>query len=102
MIADFNIFDKILEFYTEPIVQAFCKICLAIDSVIYNLISWLYSIFIAIAKARIFTAETVQPFIERVYLIIGIVALFFAAYTFMTIIINPDNYNKANGHIIYD
>lgn len=86
----------IVSFFGSPILQSFYKVCLAIDFVIYNLISWLYTVFITIAKARLFTSETIQPFIDRVYLIIGIGALFFAAYTFLTIIANPENLSKGN------
>lgn len=88
--------DGIVQFYSEPIVQSFLKVCLTIDTVIYNLISWLYSVFMTIAKARVFTAETVRPFLDRIYLVVGIVALFFAAYTFMSIIVNPENLTKGN------
>ena len=91
-----SVVDGIVQFYSEPIVQSFLKVCLTIDTVIYNLISWLYSVFMTIAKARVFTAETVRPFLDRIYLIVGIVALFFAAYTFMTIIVNPENLTKGN------
>ena len=83
-------------FFGSPILQSFYKVCLAIDFVIYNLISWLYTVFITIAKARLFTSETIKPFIDRIYLIIGVGALFFAAYTFLTIIANPDNLTKGN------
>lgn len=91
-----SVVEGIVKFYSEPIVQSFLKVCLTIDTVIYNLISWLYSVFMTIAKARVFTAETVRPFLDRIYLIVGIVALFFAAYTFMTIIVNPENLTKGN------
>lgn len=72
------------------------NIFLSIDAVIYSIISWLYTIFIAIAEARIFTTETISTFIDRLYLIVGVVALFFGAYIFLTIIINPDNMSKGN------
>lgn len=75
----------------EEIVKSLLKVCLAIDAIIYNLLTWLYGVFVTIAEARIFTSETVKPFLERIYLIIGIVALFFAAYTLVTLLINPDN-----------
>lgn len=88
--------EDVAKFFGESIIQSFVKVCLAIDFVVYNLISWLYTVFITIAKARLFTTETIKPFLDRVYLIIGIVALFFAAYTFLTIIANPDNLTKGN------
>lgn len=82
--------------FDEEVTKGFMKLCLTIDSAIYNVLSWLYSIFITIARARIFTSETVKPFLDRIYLIVGIIALFFAAYTFMSLIINPENLTKGN------
>ena len=76
--------------------ETFINLCFAIDSVIYSLISWLYSVFITIAKARILTSKVMDPLIERLYLVIGIFALFFAAYTFINVIINPDNISKGD------
>lgn len=86
----------ISDFFQNTIYDSFLNLCMAVDSVIYSIISWLYTIFIAIAEARIFTTETIMSFIDRVYLIIGIIGLFFAAYMFLTIIINPDNISKGN------
>ena len=91
LIADF--FDAV---FWEAIGKNFLNLCLAIDSIIYSIISWLYTIFIAIAEARIFTTDTIASFLDRLYLIIGIIALFFGAYIFLTIIINPDNVTKGN------
>ena len=84
------------DFFNNSIYESFLSLCIAVDSIIYSIISWLYTIFIAIAEARIFTTETIASLIERLYLIIGIIGLFFAAYIFLTIIINPDNISKGN------
>ncbi|MBR5662908.1 MAG: hypothetical protein IKX00_04625 [Bacilli bacterium] len=91
-----QILDAAFDLIREDVVSSFMKLCLAIDSIIYGIISWLYSVFITIAKARILTADKVAEFVQRMYLIVGIVALFIAAYTFITIIINPDNLSKGN------
>lgn len=75
----------------QDVFDKFISLCLSIDSIIYGGITWMYTVFIAIAEARIFTTETIMSFIQRLYLIVGVIALFFAAYLFLTIIVNPDN-----------
>ena len=87
---------SLIDIFGQEIVKSFYKLCMSIDSIIYNVISWLYGVFITIAEAEIFTSETIKPFMDRVYLIVGIIALFFAAYTFLTLIINPDNLSSGN------
>jgi len=44
----------------------------------------------------LFGSEVVTRFTSRVYLIISVVMLFILAYSFMTVIINPDNMTKGN------
>ena len=82
------------EWFADGATQAWLTICFLIDSALYGFITFLYGVFKTIAEARFFTSETVQPFIERMYLVVGILALFFAAYTLMTLIINPDDSSK--------
>ena len=67
---------------------------LKIDSVVYSLIGWLYEIYMLICRARIFRTETFQIFINRIYVILGVVMLFFLAYSILTNIVDPDNFAK--------
>lgn len=72
------------------------QIALTIDIIIYNAITWMYSVFMSIAGARIFSSDLITEFTNRVYLMLSIVMLFVVAYSFMTVIINPDNMTKGN------
>ena len=80
----------------EDVHIIFKQICLSIDSIIYNAIAWMYSVFMSLAGARIYTTELVNSFVQRMYLIVSIVMLFIVAYSFMNVIINPDNMSKGN------
>ena len=72
------------------------QIFFSIDTIIYNAIGWMYTVFISIAGSKIFTSSLINDFLNRIYIIISIVMLFIVAYSFLTIIINPDNLSKGN------
>lgn len=80
----------------EDVFIVFKQICLSIDTVIYNAIAWMYSVFMALAGARIFSNDLIDSFVQRMYLIVSIVMLFVVAYSFLNVIINPDNLTKGN------
>lgn len=81
-------------FLGSDIVKSFYSICLAIDMIIYKLISGALSVFTILSDTRIFTDSQIANFSNRVYLIISVVMLFVLAYSFLTVIINPDNMLK--------
>ena len=59
-----------------PIIQLIDTIFIYINSLIYDFVSFVYQIFVALAGARIFTSEQYQAIANRVYVIIGVVSLF--------------------------
>lgn len=67
-----------------------------IDSVIYKFIGWLYELYMLISSARIFRTETFEIFINRVYVILGVIMLFFLAYTILKSIADPDSLVKGD------
>ncbi len=69
----------------------FYGICATIDTIVYKFVGWLYQLYMLISKAKIFRTETFQLFINRVYIILGVVMLFFLAYTILRNIVEPDN-----------
>lgn len=70
-------------------------IALVINAAIYNLVDFAYQIFMAVASARIFTDETIRSFANRVYIIIGVIALFVIAYALLRAIVDPDASSKS-------
>ena len=84
------------EIFKESVVIDFYKICLAIDSIVYNAIAWIYSVFTTISSARLFDNSVISAFYSRIYMIISVIMLFVIAYSFLQIIINPDMMSKGN------
>lgn len=65
-------------------------IWLTIDAIIYSFITFLYQVFLMLARAEIFTTEMIENFTQKVYLIVGVVMLFVIAYSLLMWMINPD------------
>ena len=77
------------------IIQTFDTIFVYINTAIYDLISFLYQIFIALSSAEIFTAEQYKNIASRIYIVIGVAALFIISYGLLRAIIDPDNAGKS-------
>jgi len=71
-------------------------ICLWIDGFLYSFISFLYQVFIVISKANLFTETTLRTFTDRVFIILGIVMLFYIAYEILVLIVSPDKVSGEN------
>lgn len=82
------------ELIKDAAVSNFYKIMIYMSTGIYNMIIWLYAVFINIAKARFVTNSVIQDLTSRLYLLIGIISLFLVAYSFLMVIVNPDNLTK--------
>ncbi|MBQ6686938.1 MAG: hypothetical protein IJN03_00250 [Bacilli bacterium] len=74
------------------------RLLLLIDSVIYGFVADLFEIFVELANAssKIFTESAISSFANRIYVIVGVVALFIISYQLINAIINPDNLTKGN------
>jgi len=77
-------------------VDSFYKICMAIDMVIYKLIGSMFRIFTILSEARLFSSEVIGQFSRRIYLIVSIVMIFALAYSFLSVIINPEKLTKGD------
>lgn len=71
-------------------------------ALVYSGVSTLYELFLRLAKANIFSSNSIlYPFIRRIYIVIGVIMLFFLAYSLLRSIVNPDGKNNAGtGKII--
>lgn len=67
---------------------------LAIDSVIYDLIRYVYQIFVFLAELNLFSEEDYMGIVNRIYIILGVVMLFVLAYSLLKAVINPDDFAK--------
>jgi hypothetical protein len=69
---------------------------LQIASLIYSLVDATYQIFMAIASARIFNNSVYTTLANKIYMLIGVVALFFIAYALLRAIADPDSAAKGD------
>lgn len=72
------------------IVSILDGIFLFIDGIVYQLLGYVYNLFNVIASARVLSQDTLATLANRVYIVIGVVALFLVAYALLTAIIDPD------------
>ena len=78
------------------ILSVLYTIFLMINSFIYDLINFTYQVFLAIASAQIFTSDQYQNMAQKVYVVIGVVALFFVAYALLRAIADPEGAAKGD------
>lgn len=76
------------------IVSILDGISLFIDGIVYQLLGYMYNLFNVIASARVLSQDTLATLANRVYIVIGVVALFLVAYALLTAIIDPDKASK--------
>lgn len=78
------------------LVSVLSGISLCIDSLVYQLLGYAYNLFNVIASARVLSQDTLATLANRVYIIIGVIALFLVAYALLTAIIDPDKASKGD------
>ncbi len=83
--------------FTDLIESSFTSILLFVDSVIFWAISELYGLYLQLANVRYFTNDTISDLTDRIYIIVGVIALFLVTYALLQAIINPDDTNKNAG-----
>ena len=67
-----------------------------LDMVVYQLLEWVYGLFLAISKAGIFSQATIQSFASRIYVFLGLIMVFKVSISLVTYIMNPDNFSKGD------
>ena len=63
------------------LVSILSGISLFIDSIVYQLLGYAYNLFNVIASARVLSQDTLATLANRVYIIIGVIALFLVAFS---------------------
>ena len=74
--------------------NALINVFLSLDSIIYSLISYLFQVFNYLASAEIFSSDVFQELTYRVYIIVGVAALFLIAFSLLQSLVNPDDITK--------
>ncbi len=72
---------------------------LFLDGIIYWAVSKLFALFEALAKVQILTEADYNQIVEKFYVIIGIVMLFYLTYSLLKSLINPDELGKTTSKI---
>lgn len=65
-----------------------------LDTGVYKLVGWIYQLYMVIAGAKVFDTDIFETFLNRIYIILGIVMLFFLAYSLLRSISDPDSMIK--------
>lgn len=82
-----------LDFFLKwsGIKESIVSIFLFLDAIVYSFISYVYQIFLVLAGTNNIVDDSfIDGFVDRLYLIIGVVALFIIAYSLLKVMINPD------------
>ena len=67
---------------------------IAIDSTLFNFISTLYDLLIAISRTSILSQGDIAQFAYRIELLLGIFMLFKLSFSLITYIVNPDDFTE--------
>lgn len=83
------------EWIGDKIQSFFIGILLWLDGIVYSLVSWVYKIILLLSQQNILsnTAE-VGAFVNRLYVVIGVIMMFVLAYALLKSLINPDELTK--------
>lgn len=75
----------------DGIQNAIISILLFLDAIVYSFVSYVYQIFLVLANgSNILDNSIIDEFVQRLYLILGVVMLFILAYSLLKAMINPD------------
>ncbi len=75
----------------DGIKEAIISILLFLDAIVYSFVSYVYQIFLVLANGgNIIDNKVIEEFVQRLYLILGVVMLFILAYSLLKAMVNPD------------
>lgn len=75
-------------------------ICIGLDSVVYSVSSWAYSIFYEISSSSLLSSLNLASASQRLYTLLGIFMLFRLAFSFIKYIINPEEMEKGTSKLL--
>lgn len=76
------------------IMEKIWGVFLLLDGVIYDLVDWVYQIFISLARLNLFDDASYNRIVGRIYIVLGVFMLFVLAYSLLKAVINPDEFAK--------
>ncbi len=63
-----------------------------LDFIVYWLVDQIYRLFTLIADTGVFSADTIQEFGNRIYILLAIIMVFIVSFSMIKYIINPDEF----------
>lgn len=70
-------------------------IMLFLDQLVYSFIGYLYRLFSLLATFDAFSVDTYNTFVNKIYILLGVVMLFVLVYGFFMGVINPDKASES-------
>lgn len=83
--------DELTDFFMNQL----HKIMLFLDQLVYSFIGYLYRLFSLLATFDAFNVDTYNVFVQRIYVVLGVVMLFILVYSFFMGVINPDKASES-------
>lgn len=79
----------------DTIARGFIGICGILDGLVYRLVSILFQLFFALARVQLLDNSVYRAIADRVYLFVGIIALFGVSVSLLKALVNPSELNKS-------
>lgn len=77
-------------FWTETLAEVF-KTLLMIDAIIYGFVASVFGTIIDISSANFVSTDLINVLLDRIYVIVGVFALFFITYALIKSLFDPNN-----------
>lgn len=74
----------------------FYNILMTIDAIVYYLIDICYQVFLTLSHAQLFDQNLFGDILKRVYILVGVLTMFFIVYSLLKVIVNPEELNKGD------
>lgn len=84
---------KVPENLLGAILKGIKSLMFSLDTKIYKLIIDLYNMFINLCNVRLLSNTVLQELSQRIGYVLGIVMLFYVVFSFIQMLLNPDNLN---------
>jgi hypothetical protein len=85
---------SIFDSYKKAFEYGFIGLCTVIDGIAYRLVSLFFKLFYALAENQLLDSSIYRAIESRVYLFIGVIALFTLSVSLLKALVNPDEINK--------
>lgn len=86
-----------MKWFFSPIdlaARGFIGICGIIDGIAFRLVSVLFQLFFSLAEVQLLSNSVYEAIADRVYLFVGVIALFAVTVSLLKALVNPDEINK--------